>query len=228
MSFKFKPLFLIFLFQLILSEYIYAQQHYDKYYTNVGFAEFLSDSRIEKSVEGKHIDLDLLNATIFHLTNVERTNAKLELFDFYDNLYKSAQKHSELMIKYDFFNHINHKQKQWKTPGDRMFYYDSRYVALAENIVENNMLDYKGSELSYRIEINAKGEEVYLDAEAIEILYSTYKSLAERLVEQWMNSKPHRENILSENHDLLGCACAIDENSSPIIIRCTQNFGKLE
>lgn len=228
MSFKFKPLFLIFIFQQLLSEYIYAQQHYDKYYTNIMFTEFLSDSCLNRRVEGVKIDLDLLNATIFHLTNVERAKAKLKLFTFYDNLYLSAQLHSESMIAYDFFNHINKAKRQWREPSDRVFHFDTTYIALSENIVENNLLNYKGDELYYRLEIDETGNPMYIDLQGNEIDYSTYNQLAKRLVLQWMNSKPHRENILSENYDLLGCACTIKENSSPIIIRCTQNFGKRE
>lgn len=228
MNIKFKPLFLIFMFQLVSAETNYAQQQYDKYYTNVDFTEFLSDTGIDKSVEGVALAIDLLNATIFHLTNVERSKAKLDLLDFYHPLCQSAQLHSESMIEFDFFNHINHKQKKWKTPADRIFYYDSSYIALSENIVENNLLDYKGDVLTYRISYNDNGEEVFVDSNDVEILYSTYRTLAERLVKQWMNSKPHRENILSESYELMGCGCAIDQDKRPIIIRCTQNFGKRE
>lgn len=228
MSIKFKPLFLIFILELLISIPLYAQQQYDKYYTNREFTEFLSDSHLDKSVEGEAIDLDLLSATIFHLTNSERIKANLKELDFDNNLLKAAQLHSDKMIQFNFFSHINPFEKQWKTPSDRIFYFGSTYVSLSENIVSNNLLDYKGHTLDYRLETNAKGEEVYLDRFGNEILYSSYKSLAERLVTQWMNSKPHRENILNHKFNLLGCGCSIDENSSPIIIRCTQNFGKLE
>ena len=55
--------------------------------------------------------MHFLNAAVFHLANIERFNADLPLFGFYDNLYKSAALHSESMIEYDYFDHVNRIQK---------------------------------------------------------------------------------------------------------------------
>ena len=228
MSSKFKPLFLIFILHLISGQCIYAQKLYDKYYTNVAFTEFLSDSSLDTRVEAEFIDLDFLSATIFHLTNVERVKVKLDSFDFYDNLYLSALLHSESMVRYNFFDHLNRQERKWREPSDRILYFDSSYIALSENIAENNMLDYKGDMLIYRLEFDENGNPKYLDKNGNAIEYSTYESLAKRLVEQWMNSRPHRENILNDAYKLLGCACAIDSDKKPILIRCTQNFGTME
>jgi uncharacterized protein YkwD len=57
---------------------------------------------------------------------------------------------------------------------------------------------------------------------------STYMDLADRLVTQWMNSPPHRANILEKRFDLLACACEVDLDKTPILIRCTQNFGSFQ
>jgi uncharacterized protein YkwD len=228
MSIENKSLFLIFIFLFLGVSTICAQHQYDKYYTNVEATAFLSDTLLDKCVEGAFINLDLLNAAIFHLTNVERFKADLISFDFYKPLYLSASIHSECMIKYDFFDHINKQERQWRTPSDRILYFESSYISLAENIVENNMLDYKGDLFSYRLGFDQNGNSIYFDVDGNEILYSTYRSLANRLVTQWINSKPHRENILNGGYRLLACSCAIDEKKNPIVIRCTQNFGSLE
>jgi len=228
MSIENKSLFLIFIFLFLGISTICAQHQYDKYYTNVDATAFLSDTLLDKGVEGPLINLDLLNAAIFHLTNVERLSADLSSFDFYEPLYLSASIHSEFMIKHDFFDHINRHDRQWRTPSDRILYFESSYISLAENIVENNILDYKGDLFSYRLGIDENGNSIYFDEDGNEILYSSYKSLAIRLVTQWMNSKPHRENILNGGYRLLACSCAIDVKKKPVIIRCTQNFGSLE
>jgi len=228
MSIENKSLFLIFISLFLGVSTICAQHQYDKYYTNVDAKAFLSDSLLDNSVEGASINIDLLNAAIFHLTNVERSHANLALFDFYGPLYLSASIHSESMIRYDFFDHINREERLWRSPSDRILYFESSYISLAENIVENNLLDYKGDLFSYRIDVDQNGDSIYFDVDGNEILYSTYKSLTNRLVKQWMNSRPHRENILNEGYRLLACSCAIDVKKKPIIIRCTQNFGSLE
>ena len=228
MIIKFKPSLSIFILYLFGVSHICAQEQYDKYYTNDISTEFLSDMHLEKQVDITGIDLHFLNAAVFHLTNVERTNAHLPVLGFYDNLYKSALLHSEMMIQYDFFDHLNKEQRQWREPSDRIFFFDDSYNAIAENIVENNLLDYEGSVLSYRTEYTSDGTLIYLDQKGAIIPYASYFSIAKKLLLQWMNSAPHRANILEERFNMLGCACAVDTQKIPILIRCTQNFATIE
>ena len=225
MNIKLKTLFSTFIFFFIGAE-ICTAQSFNKYYTKVSINTFLDTEILQESVKGKAINIHLLNAAIFHLTNIERRNYKLSDFAFNDNLYKSAQLHSNKMIELDFFDHINHHEKKWREPKDRILYFNSNFRALGENILENNLLNYKGTELNYRIQENENGELVYFDTNNEEIKFATYLQLANKLVLQWMNSKPHRENILNKSYSLLACGCAIAGDKTPILIRCTQNFGK--
>ena len=227
MIIKFRQSFLIFILSISGLFNLSAQEVYNTYYTNVSSNVFLSYPNLNNKINILDLDIDYLNATIFHLTNNERANAQLPLFEFYNNLYKSAVLHSESMIHYDYFNHENHIQKKWRTPSDRIFYFDESYRSLAENILENNLLDYKGSKLTYRTDINSDGKLIYLDPNGNEIQYASYLILAQKLVLQWMNSPGHRANILNKNFSLLGCACAINQNKVPVLIRCTQNFGRI-
>jgi len=206
---------------------ICTAQSYNKYYTNTSTTDLLADVILQESVDGKLINIHLLNAVVFHLTNTERSNSSLPLFEFNNNLYQSAQLHSDKMIKQQFFDHVNKHKKKWREPKDRILHFEPNYTALGENIVENNLLNYKGTVLNYRIKESENGELVYLDKEGDIIEFSTYLELADRLMQQWMNSKPHRENILNKSFSLLGCACAINSDKTPILIRCTQNFGRL-
>jgi len=55
----------------------------------------------------------------------------------------------------------------------------------------------------------------------------TYSSLALKLVEQWMTSKGHRENILNEKYNYLGCGVYyyVDEDwGESYHFKSTQNF----
>lgn len=228
MLIKFKPSFSIFILCLFRVFNLCAQEVYDKYYNSVITADFLSDENLKNRIDLLNFDLHFLNAAVFHLTNIERSHADLPLFGFYENLYKSAALHSESMIEYDYFDHVNRIQKKWQTPKDRILYFDESYRSLAENILENNLLEHEGDVLKYRTVKNSDGTLLYLDLNGQEIKYGTYLFIAKRLVLQWMNSPPHRANILDDNMSLLGCSCAIDETKVPVMIRCTQNFGTLK
>ena len=228
MHINFKPSFSIFIFFLFGVFNLFAQETYDKYY-NIDIAvDFLSNENLNNRIDLLNFDIHFLNAAVFHLTNIERSNAHLPLFSFYENLYKSATLHSESMIKHDYFHHVNHIQKKWRTPKDRILHFDSLYLSLAENILENNLLEHEGETLKYRTLKNSDGTLLYLDLNGNEIKYGSYFYIAKRLVLQWMNSPPHRANIMNENMGLLGCSCAIDETKVPVMIRCTQNFGTIK
>ena len=58
-------------------------------------------------------------------------------------IYTNLRLHSESMIEYDYFDHKSHSKK-WRTPKDRILYFDSSYQSLAENILENNLLEHEG------------------------------------------------------------------------------------
>ena len=228
MLIKFKPSFSIFILCLFGVFNLCAQESYDKYYNSIISADFLSDNNLKNRIDLSDFDLHFLNAAVFHLTNIERSHEDLPLFGFYDNLYKSAALHSESMIEYDYFDHVNRIQKKWRTPKDRILYFDESYRSLAENILENNLLEHEGDVLKYRTVKNSDGTLCYLDLNGQEIKYGTYLFIAKRFVLQWMNSPPHRANILDVNMSLLGCSCAIDETKVPVMIRCTQNFGTIK
>ena len=89
-------------------------------------------------------------------------------------------------------------------------------------------MEHKGDVLKYRTVKNSDGTILYLDLNGQEIKYGTYLFIAKRLVLQWMNSPPHRANILDGKMGLLGCFCAIDKTKIPVLIRCTQNFGSIK
>ena len=228
MLINYKPSFSIFILCLFGVFNLSAQEAYYNYYTSDNSADFLLDDNLKNRIDLSDFDLHFLNAAVFHLTNIERSNADLPLFGFNDNLYKSAALHSESMIEYDYFDHVNRIQKKWRTPKDRILYFDSSYRSLAENILENNLLEHEGEILKYRTVKNSDGTLLYLDLNGNKIKYGSYFYIAKRLVLQWMNSPPHRANILDDNMRLLGCFCAIDVTKVPVMIRCTQNFGTIK
>ena len=70
----FKPSFSIFILCLFGVCNLCAQEVYDKYYTSVISADFLSDDNLKNRIDLSDFDLHFLNAAVFHLTNVERSH----------------------------------------------------------------------------------------------------------------------------------------------------------
>ena len=174
MLIKFKPSFSIFILCFFGVFNLCAQEAYYKYYISDYSADFLLDDNLNNRIDLLNFDMHLLNAAVFHFINIERSNANLPLFGFYENLYKSAVLHSESMIEYDYFDHVNRIQKKWRTPKDRILYFDESYRSLAENILENNLLEYEGEILEYRTVNNLDGTLRYIDLNGQEIKYGTY------------------------------------------------------
>jgi uncharacterized protein YkwD len=52
----------------------------------------------------------------------------------------------------------------------------------------------------------------------------TYSSFAQALLDDWMNSPGHRENILSDEAPYLGAACAYQDDDEMPLYYCVQLF----
>lgn len=52
----------------------------------------------------------------------------------------------------------------------------------------------------------------------------TYSDLAKSIVDSWMNSQGHRDNILNSRYTYLGVGAASFDNSGSMYIKSTQNF----
>jgi len=202
-----------------------AQKANGKYYTKYTADEFLSENYLNLTVNPDSFDYNLFHAILFHLCNQERTKHNKPIITHFWNLEQSAKLHSEEMSQKHFFSHTNKSVKKYRTPANRMFLFNENYRTIGENIVSNNLIDFEGTTLEYQIkEIN--GETFYYDVNNKELVYTNYLELGKRLTKQWMDSPPHKENILSSDFTLLGCGCSLEDSRDFTTINCTQNFGK--
>lgn len=204
-----------------------AQQLDDKYYTNKDLSDFIDTERANMTINPDNIDVELLNALLFHLTNEQRLAHEQAVFVYHNNLKLAAEAHSKEMADKQFFSHKNRFNKKMREPSDRIFSYQDDYLSIGENIVENNLYEYSGRYLEYRI-LEKDGKQTLVDGAGVAIPHASYLSLANRLMQQWMNSPPHKKNILSTDFSLLGCACAVDDSQLIWKMKCTQNFGHID
>ena len=218
--------FLIFIILGTGSSSCRAQASFDNDYTTLNSSEFLSDIELSMTVNPDSFNYSLFHAALLHLTNIQRIDhEKLTLLYFVD-LESSSKIHSLEMSKHHFFNHLNKFNKDLETPADRIFSYNENYQIIGENIVSNNLIDYDGDYLEFSIQIvDDKQLFTYENGEALRNV--SYINLAKRLMKQWMDSPPHKKNILSKDYTLIGCGCALEQGGDFVKINCTQNFGSL-
>ncbi|GEM_PF-4154373 len=159
-------------------------------------------------------NIQLIEQEILHLTNKERKKEGLTLLKHHDPVSYAARKHSEwLMATYNepFSPSDNilifHEGKDGTEPVDRLNndnIYD--FDMSAENV---------GSATSF--EFYSPGE--IPDSEKDE------KEIAKNMVNGWMNSPGHRENILTPELEEIGVGIAID--SKNLLFIGTQNFIRM-
>jgi len=155
-------------------------------------------------------DASRMENLIHLLTNEQRLNHELPLLADDTALDKIARKHSTDMASRDYFSHIT---PDGLDPSDRAknsdylckkFYVTYYTEGIAENIAQNWLFKSyfaRGTYFSYN--------------------WHTEESLAQEIVDGWMNSTGHRKNILTPAYDKLGVGISIDEDNA---VFATQNF----
>ena len=212
----------LFLIIFVLQQDLWSQDYYKYELKKFRKAEIFHDT-----IDISNPDYARLNAVIFYLTNEVREKKKLNILIYEKKLEESATIHCNSMISEDFFDHINPKSKVLKTPNDRARFVGISNPFLAENIIETFVLQYTAGDPVYP---GPKGVFRYKpDGEPIPP--HTYLSLGEALIDAWMNSPHHRDNILSKKAIQLGCGTAFyrnkDFNDMPTVM-ATQNFQLYE
>jgi uncharacterized protein YkwD len=223
-NFLIKPVIISLKIIVIISGYSLAQISDNKdYYAELNLKNFRKEELFHEQLNFDSIDYSRLHAAIFFITNEERARNKLSFLEYAPELEKTAQMHSRDMYEKNFFSHYNTYDKYKKTPNDRAALAGILNPYIAENIATSHGLRYKSGD---KVFVRGDGQFSYrMDGELIQP--HTYISLAETIVESWMNSKGHRKNILSRDALQLGCGTYFYRdksfNNMPTF-NATQNF----
>lgn len=203
-------------------------QHKD-YYTGFDSRTFLNLPELKQKVDASFNDIDLLDAAVFWMTNIEREKHGLKPFLFCEQLGHMANGHSTQMRLHHFFSHENPYDVQYKTLTDRLHcvidHNFGGFMTYGENIALYPTL--KGPE-TFTIRLREHIPHFY-DANGNELCAYTCLEFAQSIVEGWMNSPGHRANILNPSFEYLGCGCAefekVGKYASLLYYYLTQNFG---
>jgi uncharacterized protein YkwD len=186
---------------LVLSPALQCRGAGKDYYSGYSYKNFRSDKRYDEVIDLNDPDVERLQAVVFFLTNEIRAKYGLSELAYSRNLEEAANMHAEDMARDNFFSHMNNHDPKKYSPNDRAKLCHISNPFLAENIVEGYGLQYISNKTVY---LMGKGNFSYKpDGELLKP--HTYLSLGESLVKAWMNSKPHRENILATEALQLGC-----------------------
>jgi uncharacterized protein YkwD len=205
---------------------VFAQTQQLDYYQGYDHRDFRKEKAFLEQVNFEQVDIERINAVLFHLTNETRKAHKLNPLSHATELEMAALMHARDMNKEGFFSHFNEKEPSKRTPNDRAKLCQVSNPFLAENIIEGFGLQYQPNDPVYT---RGPGKFSKTAAGAL-IEPHTYLSLGETFIKGWMNSKDHRNNMLSKDALQLGCGVVYyvnhDFNDMPsfLAVQCFQLF----
>lgn len=190
-------------------------------YYQLSQKEFFALEDVNRPIDPQHLDKDLLEAAIFYATNEVRADKRKSPFAYRTLLGRTASFHARYLEEEKTVDHLNRKDKKYKTPYDRTLAFGGDLSAVAENLARIPVLALgNGGEFF----TDEKGRLVNKQREPLQSL--TYAALARTVLDGWMHSKGHRANILNA-FQLLGTGVSdISYNKDGIPeIYLVQNFG---
>ncbi len=175
-------------------------------------AEFARRPEVLARIEPASLDRDLLAAAILHETNRVRQRLGLPRFVHVSKLDEAADlKAAGGAVQLDL-RHEN-PLPLTATPAERVRYTGLAYREVSENIARLALLDLPAGSTQVGVRPReGRAEYFRLDTGAT-VVNSTYARFAAMVVEAWMNSPPHRANIV--NRDLTALGCAVRRCPSP-------------
>jgi uncharacterized protein YkwD len=216
----------LFLFLLIPTT-IFAQR--DSIFYKMSATNFMKMPEVNLPIDAKKPNELLLDAALFHATNEQRVKNNFPAFQYSSLIHKAAIGHSEAMIERDFYNHDNPYSPANRRMQERILLYTTEFKRMAENIAQHDVLG--GTDNQYCFQNPKYGEDyMYVSCDKKKVIpMRTYAELARAVVNGWMNSPHHRENIMNPKLTVMACSGRFSKNpfktSRSPFARITQDFG---
>ena len=202
-----------------------AQNNKIPEYYGLQYKQFAKLKEVVQPIDVSSIDYELLNAAVFFESNKQRKINALPEFSYSKALEKASFEHSVDMVERNFVNHVS-KVKGKKTMSDRLEIVGIANVYAAENIALSYVLDMKETDAYYPPSQN--GGYFSLEYKGKPIPTMSYLEAARRIVKQWMDSPPHRKNLMGQKFNYLGCGVYLEINKDkdvPPMFKATQLFS---
>ena len=210
-----------FLFFLLIQNALFSWEYED--YEKHNYKSFAELPEANKKIDMTNIDYKLLHAVIFFETCRQRVLHKFKPFKHSPALEKAALGHSIDMVKHNFLSHTSVVRGK-QNLSQRLALVGIQEGYRGENIAFTFGIIYNETPIPRP----KNGVFRYRNGKIIE--RHTYLSLGKELLKGWMNSPPHRRNILRPNFTYLGCGARHYKRASFYnmdMFKATQNFSSV-
>jgi uncharacterized protein YkwD len=186
--------------------------------------QFTETKEAKQEIRFDAVNSELLSAAVLHETNRRRAEKGLPPLKHHAKAQQAAEIQSKIMAKRGSISHDNPENPRYDTMPKRVRSVGVNAGFAAENVATAFGLQYHSGRGFYKREAAGKAVYSYLP-NGPAIRPHTYESFARALVDAWMNSPGHRDNILHKEPQYLGVSCvgASGESGMPIFY-CTQIF----
>ncbi|MBI2514387.1 MAG: CAP domain-containing protein [Opitutae bacterium] len=169
-------------------------------------------AQLPDTIEPASLDERLLARAIFEETNRVRAQLGLKAFGAEPKLDTAAETQAQIGSVFRPPGHTN-PFPLIATPLDRVKFAGLNPEFVAENIAQISIYDVPSGGSIYYL----KNDRTLRDARNGEpVRTHTYASFARAIVEAWMNSPGHRENIVNPKLRFLGCAAKMSQSQDGI------------
>ena len=180
-------------------------------YSRYSVQNFRSYVALGKPIDAEKPDYALLNAALYFVTNEARVREGKSAVAYHPLLEKTAFDYAREMVTKDFFDHDHPSDPSQRGPSDRGKRAGIKNASLAENIATGFGIQYEAGKPIYIMDAT-KGVFSYISSKGPALPMHTYLSLAQSLVDQWMNSPGHRANMLNAGYTRIGPAAYTGRN----------------
>jgi uncharacterized protein YkwD len=186
--------------------------------------QFSETKEAREEIQFDAVKSELLSAAVLHETNRRRIEKGLPPVKHHAKAIQAAQIQSQIMKKRGSISHENPENPKYETLPKRVKAVGVNPGFAAENVATAFGLRYDSGKAFYKRE--EQGTTVFsYTPTGPPIRPHTYESFAEALVESWMNSPGHRDNILHKDAVYLGVSCVASMTKSEMpMFYCTQVF----
>ncbi|MEO7932419.1 MAG: CAP domain-containing protein [Chthoniobacterales bacterium] len=168
------------------------------------------------SVARGELDRNLLARLVVEETNRFRMSQGREALTMCPPLNMAAQGHAQAMAEEKFFAHRNPNDAGQRTLTDRIRGVGLETKAYAENIALTYSVDFR--------DMQAWSKSRHQTPAPAALEY-TYRALAKSVVQQWVNSRGHRQNMLGRPYSQIGLGFATAQDSRGFErVYCVQTF----
>lgn len=170
--------------------------------------EFARLPELQAPIDYDRFDQPLMVAAIFHESNRVRRQMGLVPFTHLAKLDEAADLKAAIGVMQGELSHQN-PIPLTATPADRVRAVGLSFREVAENIARLGILDLPAGTSQVGVR-KREGRDEYYQLDTLRTVGPrTYGGFAAAVVQAWMNSPPHRANLVNPGFQSLGCGARV-------------------